>query len=113
MKQYLLSLACLRTIDWNKQTFSASTLFMERPDRAPLNNRSASPSREIWQKSRKYAEQRQIRAQVVNEFNAIMVREFAEYSGANSGHAEGEAEEKAGYGSHSAGYEFLREHEYG
>ncbi len=83
------------------------------PDRLPLNKRSVSPSRKIWQKGCKYAEQRQIRAKVINKFNTIMVRKFAEYGSANSGHAEGKTEEKTGYGSHSAGYKFLRKHEYG
>jgi len=103
-----------KTIECFDYTVLSLQLFVgKRRGRILLRNSRVAPASEVWQKGGQHAEQGQIGAQVINKFNAVLVSNLTEHCGADSGHAEGEAEEETGYGTHFAGNEFLRKHENG
>ena len=50
---------------------------------------------------------------MIDEFDTLMISEFAEHCGSDPGYAEGKAEEEAGDSTHLARDKLLRKHEDG
>ena len=84
---------------------------MESLSTDKLWNARISLATEVWQKGGQYTEQGEVWAHMVNEFDAVLVSNFAQYSGTDPGYAESDAEEEAWYGTHFARNKFLSEHE--
>jgi hypothetical protein len=68
---------------------------------------------EFWEQCGEEADERQIRADVEDEGDAVVIGDFAEKGGAEAAEAEGGAEEEAGHRPDFAGDEFLRVNEDG
>ena len=80
-----------------------------RLGQTPLHRHSPSRA-EVWQQRGEQADERQIRADLEDEGDAVLIGDGTEHGGADPAEAESEPEEKAGHRADFAGNERKRSH---
>src|SRR6266404_7175698 len=81
-------------------------------EHAPAATSAGGPGSmfDIGQECGHHAEQRQVRTNAIYELDSVLIGEPTEHGRTDAADAEGEAEKQAGYGTHLAGHQFLREY---